>query len=514
MRRSVACGIQSEAPCATPCRLEKTDLQVCRWLILQLGDRVTAGVIHKVSQMSKSAIHMGPVLLELLGIGLILLVLAFTGSASAQDNPLVEAVQKGNQQELERLLRNGADVNVRDGNGNTPLASAVLLGDVEAVRMLLDHGADVNARGSFGTPPLILASMAGSSEIVRMLLNKGAAVNVRGRHGATPLITAAMYNSPEVVKILLDAGADVSVQDIAGKKASTYAAENRCTEVSELLMQHERSLRTRVRNFFSSFYAFMDPVAFRVGPLSVRWHGLMDLLAFIVVTVIVLAELSRRGDPFPRETAAQMFLCGLIGLIVGGRLGAVLIYYPSYFFAHPWEIFALWRGGMSFHGGLIGMIVAGWILARRGSLSFAEMADITALAFPIGIMLVKIGNFIDGELVGRLTTVPWGIVLPGHGGLPRHPSQLYEALLEGLVIFVILWRFRLSAERPGEVFAVFLILYGVFRSVLEFFREPDSSIVGTSELFTTGQILCFPMIVAGAGLFIFLRRARVFRSPR
>jgi phosphatidylglycerol:prolipoprotein diacylglycerol transferase len=458
--------------------------------------------------MSKSAVHFASALTELMSIGLVLLVIACTGSASAQDNPLVEAVRKGDQLELERLLKNGADVNSRDHNRNTPLASAALLGDIEAVRMLLDHGADVNAPGSFGAAPLILASMTGSPEIVRMLLNKGAAVNIRGPNGATPLITAAMVNSPEVVKMLLDEGADASTRDLLGKTASTYAAENGNTEVSELLMQHERSLNTRVRNFFRSFYPFTDPVAFRIGRLGVRWYGLMYLVGFIVAAVIGRAELLRRGEPAPSETAARMLLYGLIGVIVGGRLGAILIYYPSYFFAHPWQIFALWRGGMSFHGGLIGVFVAGLILARRGSLAFAEMADITALAFPIGNMLVKIGNFINGEIVGTVTTVPWGIVFPRYGNLPRHPSQLYEAFLEGLVIFVILWRFRLRAQRPGEVFALFLVLYGVFRFAVEFFREPDASILGDLQWVTIGQIFSILMIMAGVGLLIFLRRAK------
>ena len=440
---------------------------------------------------------------------MVLLVIACTGSASAQDSPLVEAVQKGDQHELERLLKNGADVNARDHNRNTPLASAALVGDVEAVRMLLNYGADVNARGPFGSPPLILASMGGNPEIVRMLLDKGAAVNIRGPNGATPLITAAMVNSPEVVKMLLDKGADAGTQDILGKKASTYAAENGNTEVSDLLMQHERSLNTRVRNFFRSFYPFTGPVAFRIGPLGVRWYGLMYLLGFIAAAVIVRAELLRRGGPVPTETAARMILYGLVGLIVGGRLGAVIIYYPSYFFAHPWQIFALWRGGMSFHGGLIGVFVAGLILARRGSLAFAEMADITALAFPIGNMLVKIGNFINGEIVGTVTTVPWGIVFPRYGNLPRHPSQLYEAFFEGLVLFAVLWRFRLRAQRPGEVFALFLVLYGVFRFVVEFFREPDTSIVGTLQWLAIGQVFSILMVIAGVGLFIFLRRAKV-----
>ena len=417
-------------------------------------------------------------------VGLVLLVIACTGSASAQDNPLVEAVHKGDPQVLERLIKDGADVNARDRNANTPLASAALLGDVPAVRMLLDHGADLNAPGSFGAPPLVLACMAGS---------------------------------PEIVKMLLDKGADTSFRDILGKNASTYAAENSNTGVSELLIQHERSRNAKIRNLFRSFNPVIGPVAFKIGPLSVRWYGLMYLLGFVVAAVIVRSELVRRGGPVPTETVAVMVLYGLIGVIVGARLGAVLIYYPSYFFAHPWQVFALWRGGMSFHGGLIGIIVAGWILLRRNNLSFpemAEMADIAALAAPIVIMLVKIGNFINGELVGTVTTVPWGVVFPRSGSLPRHPSQLYEAFLEGLVLFAVLWLSRLKARRPGEVFALFLVLYGFFRFTVEFFREPDTSIVQALQWLTTGQILSILMIIAGAGLFIFLYRAGVVQESR
>lgn len=463
--------------------------------------------------MSKSVAHVALALSELVCIAAVLLVIAWPGGASAQDNPLMEAVEKSDQYELERLLKNGADVNARDQNGNTPLASAALLGDVEAVRLLLDHGAGVNARGSLGVPPLILAAMVGSPEIVNMLLERGAAINIRGFNGSTALITAAMVNSPEVVKILLDNGADAGSRDAQGKSASAYALENGNTEVSALLMQHERRLDTRVRIFFRSLYARVSPVAFRIGPLRVRWHGLMYLLAFIVIALIVHVELLRRGVPVPTETAAVMLLYGIVGVIVGSRLGAIVIYYPSYFYAHPWEMFALWRGGMSFHGGLIGLIVAGLILARRGSsLTFWEMADISAVAFPIGIMLVKIGNFINGELVGRVTKVPWGIVFPRAGYLPRHPSQLYEAFFEGLVVFSVLWLFRSRARRPGEIFSLFLALYGAFRFAVEFFREPDTSIFGQLQWLTIGQIFSILMIIAGLGLLIFLRREKAMHE--
>ena len=233
-----------------------------------------------------------------------------------------------------------------------------------------------------------------------------------------------------------------------------------------------------------------------------------------MAAVIGRAELLRRGVPAPTETVARMVLYGLIGLIVGGRLGAVLIYYPSYFFAHPWDILALWRGGMSFHGGLIGVTVAGLILARSGSLSFPEMADITALAFPVGNMLVKIGNFINGEIVGTVTTVPWGVVFPKAGNchvIRLNSTRLFwkdSSFLQSCGFLVP------KARRPGEVFSLFLVLYGIFRFAVEFFREPDTSILGDLQWLTIGQIFSILMIMAGMGFLIFLHRASVARKSR
>jgi len=436
-----------------------------------------------------------------------LLLAAWVSISPAQGNPVSEAVQKGDMEELKRLLKSGADVNARDRSGNTALASAALLGDEEAAKILLDHGAAVNLRGPGGATPLLLACMVGSPELMRTLLDSGAEVDARGENSLTPLIVASQVGNKEIVRMLLAAGADSGAQDIAGKTPSTYANENGHMGVLRLLLKHENSLNFRVRAFFRS-YPFIDPVAFRIGPLGVRWYGLMCLIGAIVGAVVIYAELLRRRGPVPVEATAGMVIYGLIGLIVGGRLGAVLLYYPGYFFAHPWQIFAVWRGGMSFYGALIGIIIAGWILARRRSLPLAEMADICILALPIGIMLVRIGNFIKGELFGTVTKLPWGIVFPGAGSLPRHPSQLYGAFFEGLVLFAVLWLFRLRARRPGEVFALFLVLYGVFRFALEFLREADASILVVSLWLTTGQIFSTLMIIVGVGILFFLRRGK------
>jgi len=197
-----------------------------------------------------------------------------------------------------------------------------------------------------------------------------------------------------------------------------------------------------------------------------------------------------------------MVFYAMLSILIGGRLGYVLIYDFSHYRAAPLEVFATWRGGMSFHGGLVGLVTAGIIWASRRRVSFLELADIGALAAPIGILLVKMANFLNGELYGRETTVWWGVVFPHAGDLPRHPSQLYEALVEGPLLFLVLWRFRLSARKSGSVLALFLILYGTTRFLVEFFREPDPQIGLIMGWITMGQILCLCMVCAGAGLLI------------
>ncbi|MEJ2718955.1 MAG: prolipoprotein diacylglyceryl transferase [Deltaproteobacteria bacterium] len=256
-------------------------------------------------------------------------------------------------------------------------------------------------------------------------------------------------------------------------------------------------------------YPFIDPVLWRIGPLELRWYGLMYLLGFIAGYFVIRSELRRKGGPIPVESADDLLFYLILGLLIGARLGYALIYnFPVYAHA-PWEILAIWHGGMSFHGGLAGMVIGGWIFARRRGVSFLELADIGALAAPIGLMLGRIGNFINGELYGRVTTLPWGIVFPLGGSLPRHPSQLYEALFEGPVLFAILWWLRLRVRQPGEVLVSFLIGYGIFRFTIEFFREPDPQIGFIMKWFTMGQILCTCMIVAGLGLLIYLRKVQV-----
>lgn len=255
-------------------------------------------------------------------------------------------------------------------------------------------------------------------------------------------------------------------------------------------------------------YPAIDPVLWRIGPLQLRWYGFMYLLGFVAAYFVIRAELKRKGGPIPVEAADDLLFYLILGLLIGGRLGYALIYNFDVYRAAPWEALAIWHGGMSFHGGLLGMIVSGWIFARRHHASFMELADIGALASPIGLMLGRIGNFINGELFGRVTTLPWGIVFPEGGPLPRHPSQLYESFLEGPVLFALLWWLRRRVGRPGEVLAWFLVTYGVMRFSVEFFREPDPQIGFLMHWLTMGQILCLLMMAAGIGLFIYMNRVK------
>jgi len=199
-----------------------------------------------------------------------------------------------------------------------------------------------------------------------------------------------------------------------------------------------------------------------------------------------------------------------IGLIAGARLGYILFYqFESLtdYVQHPLEIFAIWHGGMSFHGGLIGALLAGILFCRRRRLPYWEVADAVAVTTPIGLGLGRIGNFINGELFGRPSEVPWAMVFPSGGPMPRHPSQLYEAALEGLVLFLILWKLRNRDLKPGALVSVFLVGYGVFRFIVEFFREPDPQIGLLWDFFSMGQVLCLAMILTGLFLYKILPQA-------
>ena len=246
-----------------------------------------------------------------------------------------------------------------------------------------------------------------------------------------------------------------------------------------------------------------DPVALQLGPLAIRWYGLMYLAAFLQVWLLGRYRARERVVVgwTPKDVEDLLFY-GVIGVIVGGRLGEVVLYHPDYYFANPLEIFAVWKGGMSFHGGFIGVLVAVAIWARKQGRPFFAVTDFIAPLVPLGYAFGRIGNFINAELVGRPTDVPWAIVFPNVDALPRHPSQLYHAGLDGLLLFVILWWYTKKPRPIGAPSAVFLIGYGLARSFVEVFRTPDFVVNWFGVDITSGQLYSIPMVIAGIYLWV------------
>jgi len=250
-----------------------------------------------------------------------------------------------------------------------------------------------------------------------------------------------------------------------------------------------------------------DPVAIHIGPLAVRWYGLMYLVGFAISYWLGRLRIARgRSGRVTLQTLDDLLFFCVLGVIVGGRLGYVLFYKPGYYFAHPLEILYVWQGGMSFHGGFLGVLVALWWVARKHDLRWLEITDFFAPLSPLALAAGRVGNFINGELWGRVTDVPWGMVFRGAGPAPRHPSQLYQFALEGVLLFVILWLYSGKPRPTGAVSALFLVGYGAFRFIVEFFREPDDFLGLLTLNLSMGQWLSLPMILAGIALFAWSRR--------
>ena len=250
----------------------------------------------------------------------------------------------------------------------------------------------------------------------------------------------------------------------------------------------------------------IDPVAFSIGPLTVRWYGLMYLAGFAIGWWLGARRIAKGQAPITRAQLDDLLFLVVLGVILGGRLGYVLFYKPGYYASHPLEIFAIWQGGMSFHGGLLGVMAAMVIAARRNGVDWLRLMDFIAPLIPPGIAAGRLGNFINAELPGRVTDLPWGMVFPGTDGAPRHPSQLYQLALEGVALFVFLWWFSSKPRPRGQVSAMFLLGYGVLRFTAEFAREPDAFIGYLALGLTMGQWLCLAMILVGAALFAWSRR--------
>ncbi len=249
-----------------------------------------------------------------------------------------------------------------------------------------------------------------------------------------------------------------------------------------------------------------DPILVQLGPVRVSWYGLMYVFGFLASYFLVLYQMKHKDFGISRQEVDSIYFYLALGLIIGARLGYVLFYDLSMYRKDPFEILFIWRGGMSFHGGLIGVLVGWFIFCWKNKKSLWRTADLFVITAPIGLGLGRIGNFINGELYGRVTQVPWGMIFPKGGPLPRHPSQLYESVLEGGVLFFILWFMKEKKLPPGGLLAAFLSLYGGFRFFLEFFREPDVQLGFVFGPFTMGQVLSSFMIAVGIFLLFFLKK--------
>ena len=260
----------------------------------------------------------------------------------------------------------------------------------------------------------------------------------------------------------------------------------------------------------------IDPVALQLGPLSVHWYGLTYLAAFGLFMFLGLRRLRHPAfaklegvQAWHKQDVEDILFMGVMGVVLGGRIGYCVFYKPFYYLSNPLEILAVWQGGMSFHGGLLGVMVAMLWFARSRKRPFLQVMDFVAPCVPTGLAAGRVGNFINGELWGRVAdpSLPWGMVFRGASDLPRHPSQVYQFLLEGLLLFVVLWLFARKDRSIGQVSGAFSLGYGVFRFIAEFFREPDAHLGLLSLGMSMGQWLCVPMILVGLWLLMRNRSA-------
>lgn len=262
----------------------------------------------------------------------------------------------------------------------------------------------------------------------------------------------------------------------------------------------------------NEIYHALDPIVFSVGPFAVRWYGIAYVVGFICAAFIIYRVGKRWNMRFDFDSICIILICAMLGVIVGGRLGFVLFYNLPYTLAHPLSVFDFSHGGMSFHGGLIGALLAGIVAAKLVKMPYLSLVDLAVIGVPVGLFCGRVANFINGELWGAPTDLPWGVVFGGAAGFEaRHPSQLYEALLEGVLLFVILWVLsRKVPPRPqGTFFGVFLLGYGICRFLIEFVREPDIQLGYLwGGWLTMGQVLSVPLILVGIGVLIYAARTK------
>ncbi|MGB3069274.1 MAG: prolipoprotein diacylglyceryl transferase [Ottowia sp.] len=264
-------------------------------------------------------------------------------------------------------------------------------------------------------------------------------------------------------------------------------------------------------------YPQINPIALQVGPLAIHWYGITYLVAFALFFWLATQRL--KHEPYAsiiqpaqwtRRDIEDMLFYGVLGVIVGGRLGYCLFYKPGYYLTHPLEILAIWQGGMSFHGGMLGVILAMIWWAHTRQRPWLQVTDLIAPCVPLGLASGRVGNFINGELWGRLAdpSLPWAMVFPAAGPEPRHPSQVYQFLLEGVLLFVLLWLYARKPRKMGQVSGAFLTGYGLFRFIAEYFREPDAFLGLQALGLSRGQWLCVPMILAGVLMWLWASKKR------
>ena len=262
----------------------------------------------------------------------------------------------------------------------------------------------------------------------------------------------------------------------------------------------------------NDLYQTLDPIAFSIGPFTARWYGIAYALGFLLAAAVIYFVGKRWKMRFDLDSICVVIICAMVGVIIGGRLGYVLIYNAPFYAAHPLEVFNFANGGMSFHGGLIGALLAGIVAAKIIKMPYLSLVDVAIIGVPIGLFFGRCANFVNGELWGAPTDLPWGVVFGGSAGsIARHPSQLYEALLEGVVLFIVLY--AMSFKKPpfprGSYLGVFLIGYGLFRVLVEFIRLPDAQIGYLfGDWFTMGQLLSLPLVVIGIILLIYAYRTK------
>ncbi len=254
-------------------------------------------------------------------------------------------------------------------------------------------------------------------------------------------------------------------------------------------------------------YPEINPVMISIGPLNIHWYGMMYLIGFLLGWWLGTVRSKRFDSPVTAEQMSDLVFYIALGVVLGGRFGYVLFYNLPQYIDNPIDILKVWQGGMAFHGGLLGVLLAVWLYARYLGTTFFQLTDFIAPLVPLGLMIGRIGNFINAELWGRVSDLPWAMVFPNAGDLPRHPSQLYQAALEGLLLFIVLWIYSNKPRPTMAVSGLFLVGYGILRSFAELFREPDAHLGFIAfDWLTMGQLLSIPMIILGILLMWFAYR--------